>query len=419
MNKTPKGMRLHIGFFGRRNVGKSSLLNALAQQSVSLVSDVAGTTTDPVEKPMELLPLGPVVFIDTAGIDDEGLLGRMRVERTRQVFQKTDVGVLVAEAGVWGEFEEQILAELERRRIPCLVVFNKCDLRSPDPTRQEILQRAGIACVSTQATHPQTVLALRRALLECAPPDWVAERPILGDLVGAGGLAVLVTPIDKEAPRGRLILPQVQAIRDLLDHDALCLVVQENRLLEALASLRAPPRLVVTDSQVFERVARETPAGVPLTSFSILFSRLKGDLALQSLGAVRIADLCAGDRVLIAEACTHHPIEDDIGTVKLPRWLRRRAGEGLVIEHVRGHDFPTDLSCYRLVIHCGACMLNRREMLGRLLDCQRANIPVTNYGLAIAFCLGILPRALSPFPEVQALIDPGPASAGHCAAARG
>ncbi len=419
MSRTPKGMRLHIGLFGRRNVGKSSLLNALAQQYVSLVSEVAGTTTDPVEKPMELLPLGPVVFIDTAGVDDEGLLGRMRVERTRQIFARTDLGVLVAEAGVWGEFEEQILAELERLGVPRLVVFNKSDLRAPDPARLEALQKAGVPCVSTQATRPETVLGLRRLLLESAPPDWVRERPILGDLVGAGGTAVLVTPLDKEAPRGRLILPQVQAIRDLLDHDALCLVVQENRLRQALSVLRAPPRLVVTDSQVFERVARDTPADVPLTSFSILFSRLKGDLLLQSRGALSIVDLRRGDRVLIVEACTHHPIEDDIGTVKLPRWLQRRVGEGLVIERVRGHDFPADPSPYRLVIHCGACMLNRREVLGRLLLCQQAGIPATNYGLAIAFCLGILPRVLSPFPAIRALIDPGPPAEGRCAAGPG
>jgi [FeFe] hydrogenase H-cluster maturation GTPase HydF len=268
--------------------------------------------------------------------------------------------------------------------------------------------------VKTQATRPETVLSLRQALLDSAPSDWLKDRPILGDLVGAGGTAVLVTPIDKEAPKGRLILPQVQAIRDLMDHDAMCLVVQDNRLREALASLKEPPRLVVTDSQAFERVAGDTPEEVPLTSFSILFSRFKGDLVAQAQGARMIGDLRPGDRILIAEACTHHPIEDDIGTVKIPNWLREISGCKLKIENVRGHDFPEDPSGYRLVIHCGACMWNRKEMLSRILHCQRAGVPITNYGLTIAYCLDIMERALAPFPEAMSVLcqnQPGGESA--------
>jgi [FeFe] hydrogenase H-cluster maturation GTPase HydF len=405
MRRAPKGFRLHIGLFGRRNVGKSSLLNALTHQAVSLVSEVAGTTTDPVEKPMELLPLGPVLFIDTAGIDDVGLLGQMRVERTRQVFDRTDLGVVVAVANRWGRYEDTLLSELQKRQTPTIVVFNKIDLSSPGSGEVEQLQQRGFACVQTQATRPETVLALRQALLQSAPPEWLQERPILGDLVGPGGMAVLVTPIDKEAPKGRLILPQVQAIRDLMDHDAMCLVVQDNRLREALEALKQPPKLVVTDSQAFKQVAGDTPDGVPLTSFSILFSRFKGDLLEQARGALLIGDLRPGDRVLIAEACTHHPIEDDIGTVKIPRWLQEVAGGKLKIENVRGHDFPADPSGYRLVIHCGACMWNRKEMLSRILHCQRAGVPITNYGLAIAYCLGILERALAPFPEARSVLN--------------
>jgi len=401
MRRAPKGFRLHIGLFGRRNVGKSSLLNALTHQSVSLVSEVAGTTTDPVEKPMELLPLGPVLFIDTAGVDDVGLLGQMRVERTRRVFDRTDLGVVVVVANRWGRYEDALLDELQERQTPTIVVFNKVDLFRPQPGDIQRLERRGFACVQTQAIRPETVLTLRQALLQSAPPEWLQERPILGDLVGPGKLAVLVTPIDKEAPKGRLILPQVQAIRDLMDNDAMCLVVQDNRLREALAALKQPPGLVVTDSQVFERVARDTPAEVPLTSFSILFSRFKGDLVAQVRGARTIGDLRPGDRILIAEACTHHPIEDDIGTVKIPRWLTEIVGGKLEIKHVRGHDFPGDPSGYRLVIHCGACMWNRKEMLSRIMHCQRAGVPITNYGLTIAYCLGILERTIRPFPEVE------------------
>jgi [FeFe] hydrogenase H-cluster maturation GTPase HydF len=401
MNTTPKSLRLHIAFFGRRNVGKSSLLNALTRQQVSIVSPVAGTTTDPVEKPMELSPLGPVLFIDTAGLDDTGELGALRVEKTRQVLERTDLAVVVAEAGVWGGFEETLLQTLAVRQTPTVVVFNKIDSGTPEPALLARLTEQKFRPVGTDAINGAGLSDLRQALLAAAPPDFIDSPAILGDLVGPGELAVLVVPIDKEAPKGRLILPQVQAIRDLLDSDAYCLVVKERELRTALDRLRTPPKLVVTDSQAFLKVAADTPRDVPLTSFSILMARFKGDLSAQVRGTLAIESLRRDDRVLIAEACSHHPIGEDIGRVKIPRWLTQYTGEQLQFEHVQGHDFPADLSPYRLVIHCGACMWNRREMLGRILRCQQAGVPVTNYGLTIAYSLGIFERALQPFPAAS------------------
>ena len=486
ISAAPKGLRLHIAFFGRRNVGKSSLLNGLTRQQVSIVSSVAGTTTDPVEKPMELLPLGPVLFIDTAGIDDEGALGELRVQKTRQVFDRAEIGVLVTEAGAWGKFEEQILSELAARKTPAIVVFNKMDRLLEDPGAAEpacrrnadlrsavsqtsslpaeqqspgseknqgvhaVVAQAGqrpaiqqtgglryaaetetqrlpahpsisldpallarlaerkIQAVRTSALQGRGLLELRQALLAAAPPDFIDSPAILGDLVGPGEMAVLVVPIDKEAPKGRLILPQVQAIRDLLDSDAFCMVVKERELRTALDRLKTPPKLVVTDSQAFLKVAADTPRSVPLTSFSILMARFKGDLFAQVQGAMAIDRLRAGDRVLVAEACSHHPIGEDIGRVKIPRWLTQYVGGKLEFTHVQGHDFPEDLPSYKLVIHCGACMWNRREMLSRILRCQQAGVPITNYGLTIAYSLGIFERALEPFPAARRLLTDRP-----------
>jgi [FeFe] hydrogenase H-cluster maturation GTPase HydF len=398
MKNTPKGFRLHIGLFGRRNVGKSSLLNALTRQVVSIVSDVAGTTTDPVEKPMELLPIGPVLFIDTAGIDDVGALGEMRVLRTRQVFDRTDVGVIVAVAGEWDEFEDAILAELQERKIPVIVVFNKTDIARADTAQTARLKELHIPCVETTAALGEGILDLREALIRSAPEEFINAPAIVGDLIPAGELAILVIPIDLEAPKGRLILPQVQSIRDILDNDAYCMVVKERELRDAIDRLKRPPALVVTDSQAFLKVAGDTPDDVPMTSFSILFARFKGDLVEFVRGAMAIDNLQPGDRVLMCEACSHHPIGEDIGRVKLPRWLRQYVGGKLEFTHVQGHDFPEDLSPYKLVVHCGACMWNRREVLSRVLRCQQAGMPITNYGLAIAFSLGIFERALGPFP---------------------
>jgi len=393
----PKGFRLHIGLFGRRNVGKSSLLNAITRQQVSIVSEFAGTTTDPVEKPMELLPLGPVLFIDTAGIDDTGALGELRVQKTRRAFDRTELGVIVTD-GLWGDFEQAILEALREREAPVIVVFNKADLAPPEATVPPVLTEMSLPIVKTVANRGEGILDFRQALLDHAPADYVNNPTILGDLVGPGEMAVLVVPIDKEAPKGRLILPQVQSIRDLLDSDAFCLVVKERELRAALERLNRPPKLVVTDSQAFLKVAADTPPEIPLTSFSILFARFKGDLTTQTLGALAVEKLKPGDKVLIAEACSHHPIADDIGRVKIPRWLTQYVGGKLNFTTVQGHDFPDDLSSYQLVIHCGACMWNRREMLSRLLHCRRAGVPITNYGLAIAYSLGIFERALAPFP---------------------
>ncbi len=399
MKRTPKGFRLHIGLFGRRNVGKSSVLNAMTRQQVSIVSEVAGTTTDPVEKPMELLPIGPVLFIDTAGVDDSGALGQQRVKKTRQVFDRTDLGIIVVDSGNWGQFEQVILDELVRREVPAVVVFNKSDLGSPPAELVERLKQSDIPCVETVATAGDGALDLRQALIDIAPEEFINQPAIVADLVPPGEMAVLVVPIDMEAPKGRLIPAQVQTIRDLLDADAYCMVVKQRELREALGRLNRPPALVVTDSQAFLKVSADTPPEVPLTSFSILFARQKGDLAQFAEGALAIDRLQPGDRVLIAESCTHHPIGDDIGRVKIPRWLQQYTGSELRITVTAGHDFPDNLAEYQLVVHCGACMWNRREVLSRMLHCRRAGVPICNYGMTIAFTLGIFERALAPFPE--------------------
>ncbi len=406
---TPRGFRMHIGLFGRRNVGKSSVLNMITRQQVSIVSEFAGTTTDPVEKPMELLPLGPVLFIDTAGLDDVGALGELRVKKTIQVFDRTDLGVIVVAAGEWSEFEQGIMDELRDRNIPVVVVFNKCDIAPPSAELEARLMAQQVRTVRVTASDgdPKSngLGDLRQTLLDAAPAEFVDNIAILGDLVPSGSMAILVVPIDKEAPKGRLILPQVQSIRDILDHDAWCAVVKENELKSALSALKVKPALVVTDSQAFERVSADTPADIPLTGFSILFARFKGDLTEMIRGTVAIDRLVPGSKVLIAESCSHHPITDDIGREKIPRWLSRYVGGALDIVHVQGHDFPVtdaELAVYDLVIHCGGCMWNRREMLSRILRCRRAGVPITNYGLSIAYSLGIFERALSPFPDALA-----------------
>jgi len=398
---TPKSMRLHIGIFGRRNVGKSSILNALCGQQISIVSPQAGTTTDPVEKPMELLPLGPVVFIDTAGIDDSGALGELRNRKTRSCLDRVDLGVIITCDGVWDCFEQELAAELGARDVPVIAVNNKQDLYG-ESGRLEGLP-ADIPLVFSCALQAHGIDALRAALIEHAPEGCFETACIAADLIKPGQTAVLVVPIDREAPRGRLILPQVQTIRDLLDNGRCALVVREHELAQALSLLREAPPLIITDSQAFEQVAALAHPHSMLTGFSILFARYKADLATLVQGTHAIDRLHDGDRVLIAESCTHHPIEDDIGRVKIPRWLERYSGAALRFTTAAGHDFPEDLADYRLVIHCGACMHTRKTVLRRLEKCRQANVPVTNYGLAIAKCLGVLERSLEPFPDVLEL----------------
>ena len=402
MLSAPKGLRLQIGVFGKRNAGKSSILNLIARQNVSIVSDTPGTTTDPVEKAMELLPLGPVLFIDTAGMDDVGALGLMRIERSRKMIERTDLAIIVSAAGDWGELEENLLNEFTARKIPVLVVFNKSDLGTPDRSLTERLDAARVPYAVLSAMERSGADLLRSLIIRHAPEDYMSSARMLDGLIAPGGICVLVTPIDLEAPKGRMILPQVQAIRDTLDHDAWCPVVRENRLAECLAALKQDPELVVTDSQAFAMVSKLVPQHVALTSFSILMARLKGDLAQCAAGAAAIDRLKPGSRVMIAEACTHHPIGEDIGTVKLPAWLKKKAGGELEIVHVQGHDFPRDPSGHELVIHCGACTFNRREVVSRMEFCASKNVPFTNYGVAIAHCVGILERALSPFPGIYA-----------------
>lgn len=399
LNTTPQGERVHIALFGRRNVGKSSLINALTGQEVSIVSDVKGTTTDPVYKAMELLPLGPVMIIDTPGLDDEGALGELRIQRTRDVLNKTDVALLVTEAEFGlGACEQDILALVRAKNIPLLVVFNKTDLAPPS---SEMLGQASdlakVPVLGVSSVTQDGVEELKLALAKVVPEE-ADKFQIVGDLLSPSDLVVLVTPIDKAAPKGRLILPQQQTIRDILEADAIAIVTKEFELRETLASLGKKPRLVITDSQVFSKVSADTPSDVPLTSFSILFARYKGDLETLVRGARAVEALKDGDRILVAEGCTHHRQSDDIGTVKIPRWLRQHSGKQLVFEHASGMKYPKDLSHYALIIHCGACMLNRREMHYRIAQAKAAGVAIVNYGVLIAYLQGILARCLEPFP---------------------
>lgn len=397
MEETPKGSRLHIAIFGRRNVGKSSLINALTQQDIALVSPVAGTTTDPVAKAMEILPIGPVMIIDTAGIDDIGQLGKLRVERTRQVLNKCDIAILVVEAGAdIGEYERQLIDDIKKRNLPLIGVINKADITENQQVEQASKEEAaGIAFIAVSAKTGQGIEKLKSCIIEQAPLDWEGP-PIIGDLIDKGDTVVMVVPIDTAAPKGRLILPQVQTLRDILDHDACALTVKENQLEQVLKTFNHPPKIVITDSQAFGKVSSVTPNDVALTSFSILFARHKGDLETFVAGAKAISELKPGDKVLIAEACTHHRQQDDIGTVKIPRWLNNKVGGELCYNWVSGTKFPDDLSEYKLVIHCGACMITRREMLYRLSVVRQSGVPVINYGVLIACLNGILDRALAP-----------------------
>jgi len=402
MDTTPKGNRLHIGLFGRTNVGKSSLMNLLLGQDLAITSPVAGTTTDVVEKAAELLPIGPVLFLDTAGLDDTSTLAEQRLKKTAKIYERADVILLVTEPDVWTAYEDDVLAKAADRRIPVVIVINKIDLRKPSPAFSERLrEKCGrvIAVASTDLSgRDGYVNALKRELIDAAPDDIIQNPTLAGDLVRPGGLALLVVPIDLQAPKGRLILPQVQTIRDLLDNDAAALVVKERELAPMLANLREPPDVVITDSQAILKVAADVPRSIKTTTFSILFARQKGDLAAAAAGAAEIDNLKPGDKVLIAEACSHHALEDDIGRVKIPRWLRQYVGAEIQADIFAGRDYPENLHDYKLIIHCGACMLNRREMLSRIQKAREAGVAITNFGVAISMLQGVITRALEPFP---------------------
>lgn len=396
MNATPGSERVHIGFFGKRNAGKSSLVNAVTGQEIALVSDILGTTTDPVYKSMELLPLGPVVIVDTPGIDDEGALGELRVKRTRRVLNAIDMAVLVVDAeGGLAACDRELISLFQKKDVPYVVAYNKSDLTSADVPPDGLL-------VSTK-TGAQ-IDALKERLAHMAPSGDNKLR-IVGDILSPGDFVVLVTPIDKSAPKGRLILPQQQTIRDILEADATAIVVKEHELRETLMGLAQKPALVITDSQVFAKANADTPPDVPLTSFSILMARVKGLLDEAVRGVMAIERLKDGDRVLIAEGCTHHRQCDDIGNVKIPRWLKNHTGKNLVIETTSGKGFPEDLTPYALVIHCGGCMLTEREVLARMKDAKDQGVPITNYGIAIAYMQGILRRTVAMFPHLTAEIE--------------
>ncbi|SDF21715.1 [FeFe] hydrogenase H-cluster maturation GTPase HydF [Marvinbryantia formatexigens] len=397
MNQTPAANRVHIGFFGRRNAGKSSVVNAVTNQEIAVVSEVRGTTTDPVYKTMELLPVGPVMIIDTPGYDDEGSLGELRVRRTKQVLNKTDVAVLVVDATAgMTEVERELTGIFAKKEIPYIIAYNKADLLERVP-------EAGAHEIYISAREKSNIYELKEKIAALSKEQG-EEKRLVGDLVKANDFVVLVTPIDSAAPKGRLILPQQQTIRDLLESGAVSVVIRETELKETLDSLGKKTALVITDSQAFAKVSAETSPDIPLTSFSILMARYKGTLEASVRGAAQISRLQEGDAVLIAEGCTHHRQCEDIGTVKLPRWLREFTGRNLQFSFTSGTEFPEDLSTYRLIIHCGGCMLNEREMRYRIQTALDAGVPVTNYGTAIAYMNGILKRSLAVLPDIQKLI---------------
>ena len=407
MNQTPMSERVHIGFFGKRNAGKSSVMNAVTGQDIAVVSDVMGTTTDPVYKSMELLPLGPVVMMDTPGIDDEGELGALRVRKSYQVLNKTDVAVLVIDgtAGISPE-DEALLGRIRRKKIPYLVVLNKIDLTAEEKGRQ-IREKLGLSesrFVPVSASDGSGIRELKEKIAAAARAE-EPEKYIVRDLVSPSDFVILVVPIDKAAPKGRLILPQQQTIRDLLDGNAVSVVVKETELGQTLGQLGKKPALVITDSQAFGQVSRDVPEDILLTSFSILFARYKGNLESAVKGVTALDRLEDGDTILISEGCTHHRQCDDIGTVKIPKWIREYTGKEIRIETTSGTEFPDELGKYRLIVHCGGCMLNEREMKYRLSCAQDQGVPITNYGILIAYVKGILKRSVEVFPEIEALLE--------------
>lgn len=401
MDTTAKANRIHISFFGRTNVGKSSFLNLITGQDVSITSEIEGTTTDVVEKTMELLPFGPVVFLDTAGIDDVSALGDKRIEKTKKVFERTDVIVLVTEAGIWSDYEEAVLKRSFEDGIPLMLLVNKSDLKEADV---DFLAKVNDKCAAVmqcssldKSKREESLDKFKETLKKAIPKDYLKEPFLISDLVSGGDIIILVVPIDLEAPKGRIILPQVQTIRDSLDSDAVAIVVKERELPYMLDQLKTKPKLVICDSQVVLKVAADVPADIPMTTFSILFSRFKGDLTEMAKGAAAIEKLNSDSKVLIAESCSHHAIGDDIGRVKIPRWLKQYLGFDIQIDHYAGRDFPENVEDYDLIIHCGSCMFNRKQMLYRINLAKQHGVPITNYGIAISVVQGVLSRSLEPF----------------------
>ncbi len=401
MLSTTKGLRLHIGFFGKRNAGKSSLVNKIIGQELSVVSNVKGTTTDVNQKSMELLPVGPVTLLDTAGIDDIGELGSLRVEKTKKALLRCDVVVFVSDFEPLTEIEKNFLSEIKNKNIPIISVINKNDLGQINPLDFEFLvQNANVVLNTSAIKKDNFVVEFISSLIKIVPDEFVNSKIIMSDIVHENETAVLVIPIDKEAPKGRIILPQVNAIREMLDNNSISIVVTPDKLKQAIDNQKIKPKLVVCDSQAFKEVAKIVPDDIMLTSFSILFARLKGDLKTLYLGAEKIDKLKDDDTILILESCSHHPVEDDIGRVKIPKLLRAYTNKKLNFEHYSGHDFPTSIEKYSLIIHCGACMTTRREVLNRINIAKENNVEITNYGITIAKCLGILKRAIKPVLEV-------------------
>ena len=405
LNATPSSERVHIGIFGKRNAGKSSLINAITGQNLAIVSEAKGTTTDPVYKAMELLPLGPVMIIDTPGIDDEGVLGSLRIQKAYQVLNKTDIALVIIDAAVGPSAEDlRLIKRINAKKIPLLIVINKCETINEDKKTayQALLPNRKLLFVS--AEQQLNIFELKEAIAQTVPAD-ENKAQIVADLLSPSDFVVLVVPIVSAAPKGRLILPQQQTIRDILEADAAAIVVKENELTNTLQNLGKRPKLVITDSQVFKKVAAETPADILLTSFSILFARYKGNLQTAVQGVTALENLEDGDKILVGEGCTHHRQCDDIGTVKLPRWIKEYTGKNPEFIFTSGTEFPLDLSPYKMIIHCGACMLNEREMQYRIKCAADQNIPFTNYGITIAYINGILKRTVEPFPQIYKLLD--------------
>lgn len=405
LNATPSSERVHIGIFGKRNAGKSSLINAITGQNLAIVSEAKGTTTDPVYKAMELLPLGPVMIIDTPGIDDEGVLGSLRIQKAYQVLNKTDIALVIIDAAVGPSAEDlRLIERINTKKIPLLIVINKCETINEDKKTayQALLSNGKLLFVS--AEQQLNIFELKEAIAQTVPAD-ENKAQIVADLLSPSDFVVLVVPIDSAAPKGRLILPQQQTIRDILEADAAAIVVKENELTNTLQNLGKRPKLVITDSQVFKKVAAETPADILLTSFSILFARYKGNLQTAVQGVTALENLEDGDKILVGEGCTHHRQCDDIGTVKLPRWIKEYTGKNPEFIFTSGTEFPLNLSPYKMIIHCGACMLNEREMQYRIKCAADQNIPFTNYGITIAYINGILKRTVEPFPQIYKLLD--------------